>query len=203
MVEEAVAQLMAAIRGCERCPLSAYRTVAVPAHLGEQAQMPLLAIMGEAPGANEDATGRPFVGRAGHVLDGVLEDAGTARSEVLLLNRVRCRPPRNNLASHPEAVTACNDWTVEELNFYDPKVVVLMGATAIKTVFGSTVTVGEVRGQARVTGPDFEYGERVWVPTYHPASLLPHRRPENRPLVVADMLLARELLRATQESSTE
>lgn len=149
--------------------------------------------MGEAPGAQEDAVGLPFVGPAGRILAGVLHEAGLSRDQLVILNRVRCRPPRNDIKSHPEAVLACDDWTKAELMEYDPAVVVLVGATAIGSIFGAQAKVGEVRGQVRVTGEDFEYGARTWLATYHPASLLPHRRPQNRPLVVADFMLAKEL----------
>ena len=186
-------ELATAIRACERCPLSGLRTgLAVPADMG--AHYGGLAIMGEAPGAQEDAVGKPFVGPAGRILAGLLADVGLSRNDILILNRVRCRPPRNDLKSHPEAVEACDQWTKAELEAYNPAVVICVGATAIGSIFGAKATVGEVRGTVRSTGPTFEYGSRLWVPTYHPASLLPYRRPQNRPLVVADLMLAKELL---------
>ena len=82
------------------------------------------------------------------------------------------------------------------MTWYNPSVVVLMGGTAIKAVFGTSAKVGETRAEYRyrVTGEDFKYGKRVWVPTYHPASLLPVRRPQHRSLVIEDLLLAKELL---------
>lgn len=185
-----------AIRNCRLCPLGDLRNNAVPADLGSKADTPLLAIMGEAPGAQEDEVGMPFVGPAGRILAGLLDDAGLSRAEVLVLNRVRCRPPRNDIKAYPEAVHQCDMWTAAELAVYNPKVVVLMGGTSISAIFGSTAKVGETRGQARATSEDFEYGARYWMPTYHPASLLPYRRPENRGLVVADLMAARELLHA-------
>ena len=193
-------ELAAAIRGCTRCPLAGLRDgIAVPADVGgalaDRDGRPI-AIMGEAPGAQEDAVGLPFVGPAGRILAGILLEAGLSRETVVVLNRVRCRPPRNDLKSHPEAVLACDDWTKAELMEYDPAVVVLVGATAIGSIFGATAKVGEVRGQVRVTGEEFEYGARTWLATYHPASLLPFRRPQNRPLVVADFMLAKEIANA-------
>lgn len=180
------------INNCTKCPLAGLRDgFAVSADVG--AVFSGIAIMGEAPGAQEDAVGKPFVGPAGQILAGILRDVGLTRSDIMLLNRVRCRPPHNDIKSHPEAVEACDEWTVKELNEYQPKVVVLVGATAIGSIFGVRATVGDVRGTVRSTGPDFPYGERLWVPTYHPASLLPYRRPQNRPLVVADFMLARQL----------
>ena len=180
------------IHACQRCPLYALREgSAVPADVGGNSGG--IAILGEAPGAQEDAAGKPFVGPAGQILAGLLADVGLTRADITLLNRVRCRPPRNDLKAHPEAVEACDQWTIAELTEYNPRVVVLVGATAIGNIFGARATVGEVRGTVRSTGPDFPYGERLWVPTYHPASLLPFRRPQNRALVVADLMLAKEL----------
>ena len=193
--------LAASIRGCERCPLNGLRTgLAVPADVGRGAVRRGIAVLGEAPGAQEDAVGLPFVGPAGRILAGILHDVGLSREDITILNRVRCRPPRNDLKSHPEAVLACDDWTKAELSAYDPAVVVLVGATAIGSIFGASAKVGQVRGQVRVTGEEFEYGSRTWIATYHPASLLPHRRPQNRALVVADFMLAKEL--ATSGSLT-
>lgn len=188
--------LAAAIRSCTLCPLSDHRHKAVPAQTGREYAPGGLAIMGEAPGAQEDETGLPFQGRAGRLLNQLLAEAGLDRDEVLVLNRVRCRPPRNNLASFPEAVHQCDMWTKAELEAYDPAVVVLMGATSTKAIFGAGATVGELRGQSRRTGADFDYGSRVWVPTYHPASTFyGNRGKANRPLIVADLMLAKELLK--------
>lgn len=200
--------LESSIRTCERCVLHELRDtkdntgatthigLAVPGELGAAAASPLLAFMAEAPGAQENATGRPLVGPAGRIFDGILQDVGIRREDVLILNRVRCRPPGNKLSAYPEAVVACDHWTQEELGAYDPKVVVLMGGTAIQSVFGAQAKVGETRGTARTTGEGFEWGERTWISTYHPASLLPHRRPGNRGLVVGDVKLAMEMLEA-------
>lgn len=151
-----------------------------------------LAIMAEAPGAQEDLLGRPMVGRAGQLLEEALEQIGLMRSDVLILNRVRCRPPRNRLQDFPEAILNCDAWTVRELMAYDPKVVVLMGKTALQAVFGKTAAVGETRGMVRQTGEGFEWGARTWVGGYHPAAAL--RNPELRPFIVADLALAKGLL---------
>jgi uracil-DNA glycosylase family 4 len=188
-----VEDIREAIEACRRCSLGELRTRAVPGQLGVDAGRPLMAIMCEAPGAQEDEVGRPLVGRAGQLLDKLLAEVGLHRDELLLLNRVRCRPPNNQLKNHPDAVEQCDYWTKEELAYYDPAVVVLMGATALSAVFGAQAKVGETRGTVRHTGDDFEYGARLWVPTYHPASLLAGRSPANRPLVVADLALARAL----------
>ena len=196
-----MSDLADAIRGCQLCALSEYRTNAVPAHVGHDYAPRGLAIMGEAPGAQEDETGRPFVGRAGKLLDQLLAEVGMNREDVLILNRVRCRPPRNNLASFPEAIHQCDVWTHAELDTYDPAVIVLMGGTALKTIFGASATVGDYRGQPRRSGTDFDYGSRVWVATYHPASTFYGNGRANRPLIIADLMLAKELLSYESSSS--
>lgn len=191
-----MSDLAEAIRNCRLCPLGDMRTKAVPAEPPADPDQPFIAIMGEAPGAQEDETGRPFQGKAGRLLNQLLDEAGLSRRDVMILNRVRCRPPRNNLASFPEAVHQCDIWTRAELDAYNPTVVVLTGATSLKAVFGAGATVGEYRGQPRKTGVDFEYGSRVWIPTYHPASTFyGNRGRANRPLIVADLMLAKEMLR--------
>lgn len=195
-------ELAAAIRACVRCPLAGLRDgVAVSADVGKRYNG--LAIMGEVPSAQEAAVGVPFVGPVGRILSQLLGDVGLTRDEIVVLNRVRCRPPRNDLKSHPEAVEACDEWTVAELTEYNPRVVVLVGATAIGSIFGASATVGETRGSVRSTGASFKYGQRLWVPTYQPASLMPHRRPQNRPLVVADLMLAKELLMDSTNGTTD
>lgn len=149
--------------------------------------------MCEAPGAQENETGIPLVGRAGQLFDRLLLAAGLARGRLLLLNRVRCQPTGNNLKAHPDAVPRCHPWTVAEILQYDPKVVVCMGATAFGDLFGANVKVGPTRGLTRKTGPEHELGSRLWIATYHPASLLRPGGKENAQLVVADLAHAKGL----------
>lgn len=195
-------ELASAIRACNGldagCPLAAHRLAtgeyAVPAEVGVRYERGGIAVIAEAPGANEAATSRPLVGSAGKLFEGLLSDAGLTRDELVLMNRVRCRPPGNRLASAPGAVEACDEWTVVEITEYQPSVVIVMGATALASVFGTQAKVGLTRGSVRATGEAHPYGHRTWIATYHPASLLPNRYPQNRPLVIADLITARELL---------
>lgn len=197
---EANADLSTHIRACMRCKLGELRSerggYAVPAEVGANAEQPVLGLIGEAPGAQEDATGFPFQGAAGRILNGILRDAEISRDEVILLNRVRCRPPRNNLKSldGAAALVACDDWTKAEIEVYNPRVIILLGGNVLPMVFPATARVGETRGTVRATGADHEYGARLWVATYHPASLLPNRSPRNRDVVVEDFRLAKALL---------
>lgn len=164
---------------------------AVPAEVGSAYNPRGLAVVCEAPGAQEAASSRPLVGPAGRIFDGLLAEAGIDRSELVIMNRVRCRPPGNRLASVPEALGNCDEWLVKELVAYNPGVVVVMGSTALSVIFGANAKVGATRGASRTTGTEFLYGPRTWVATYHPASLLPNRSPGNRGLVVQDLVLAR------------
>jgi uracil-DNA glycosylase family 4 len=155
--------------------------------VGERAADGPLAVMLESPRAQEAATSRPLVGPDGQIFNNLLYDAGMRRDELVILNRVRCRPPQNKLANAPESLPYCNDWLIEELNEYNPSLVILMGATALKTIFGANAKVGQTRGSYRETPADDQYGQRLWTATYHPSSLADYRSPENWPLVVDDL----------------
>jgi DNA polymerase len=156
--------------------------------------------MADAPGRQENETGKQLVGRVGKYFDKLIGQAGITREQVLLMNAVRCHPPSNALGSHPYALHLCNDWTIAEFQVYDPEVVVLLGKTAIQQVFpGAQLKVGEVRGQIRTTGPDHEYGARTWVATYHPSALMRNPSPELTALVAGDIRLAAGLLGVKDE----
>ena len=180
------------IRSCLQCPLGPIRdadgALGAPAEVGTIYTRGGLALMAEAPGKDEAKLGRPFVGKAGKLLDSMCREAGIDRSEVVLLNRVRCRPPGNRLQDHPEALLACDPWLLAELEAYDPRVVVLMGKTAMSLMFGVNPAVGQLAGYMRVTVPDSPYGGRIWVATYHPAAVL--RTPGLRGIVVRDLAAA-------------
>ena len=177
---------------CQECRLGALRTQAVPAEVGGAYEIGGIAVMCEAPGAQEDAVGRPLVGPAGREFERLLAAAGLRREELVLMNRVRCRPPRNRLTDWPDALLGCDPWTAAELEEYAPLVVVLMGATAMAPLFGATAKVGEVRGKQRSTGPEHPWGARLWLPTYHPASLFRPSGRANKSLVIQDLREARK-----------
>lgn len=173
------------IRGCTRCPeLVATRTTVV---VGDTPPGARLLVVGEAPGALEDATGRPFVGPSGQLLDRLLEEAGLARAQVAVLNTVKCRPPANRLPSRAESAS-CRPWTAAQLADLKPELVVTLGLTSATWFLGRT-TLAAVRG--RVHDVD---GRRV-LPTYHPAAAL-RGGPRGEPmrLLRADLALAVGLL---------
>lgn len=156
-------ELAGRIRGCTRCAeLAASRTQVVPGVLPAGAR---LLLVGEAPGATEDSTGVPFAGRAGQLLDGVLESAGLDRSQVGVVNVLRCRPPANRKPSRTE-VAACRPWLAAQLALADPELVVTLGGTAAEWFLGRGVRLGASRGVVHEVD-----GRRVVV-TYHPSAAL-------------------------------
>lgn len=191
------------IATCHACPLGELRdntsTVAVPADAGNNYQPGGLAIMAEAPGAQESKQGKPMVGPAGSLLHDLLAEVGLARDDVVILNRIRCRPPGNKIKSKEgiAAVAACDPWLKAELDYYNPGVVLVMGGTALEILFGKMVKVTKVRGHVRYTGPDFTYGTRAWVATFHPAFVLRNHDDVVLHQMVDDVRLALDLCRRT------
>lgn len=173
-------------RTCTACPeLAATRTQVVPGVVPPGARLLLL---GEAPGAQEDERGLPFVGRSGQLLDQLLTEVGVARADVGVLNTLKCRPPGNRPPTRSESAT-CRPWTSRQLALAAPQVVVALGLSATRWFLGPTA-LGAVRGQLR----DHD-GLRV-LPTYHPSAALrsgpggaPHR------LLREDLALAASVAR--------
>jgi DNA polymerase len=151
------------LRGCTRCALHAGRTQTVFARGSGSSG---LCFVGEGPGADEDAQGFPFVGKAGQLLDRMIEAMGFSRDEVYVCNIVKCRPP-NNRKPEPEEMAACMPYLREQLELVAPEVMVALGATALQGLFGTTEGITRLRGRWKL------YGGRIPVmPTFHPAFLL-------------------------------
>lgn len=163
------------IKSCEGCPLARGRTRAVP---GEGPDRADILLVGEAPGRDEDREGRPFVGRAGSVLDRGLKEAGIERSEVYITNVVKCRPPGNRRPKREE-VKACLTYLESQIAVVRPKVVILMGNAATKAVL-DLEGVTNLRGKA--------FGGLYFV-TFHPAAVLRNRNLEDA--LVSDLKAAR------------
>jgi DNA polymerase len=158
--------LAGAASGCVACPeLAAARQHVVVGDV-PRAGRPRFALVGEAPGATEDQTGRPFVGRSGALLDELLAQAGLDRAEAAVLNVVKCRPPGNRTPKTPE-VARCSGWLRRQLELLDPPAVVALGLSAAKWFLGPRIVLGQARGQA-----PFDWsGRRLWV-TYHPSAAI-------------------------------
>jgi len=159
------ATLAAAARSCVACPeLAATRQHVVVGDVPTSGR-PRFALVGEAPGAQEDETGRPFVGRSGALLDQLLAEAGLDRAQVAVLNVVKCRPPGNRTPKALE-VARCSGWLRRQLELLDPPVVVALGLSAAKWFLGPRTVLGQVRGR-----PHQVDGRPVWA-TYHPSAAI-------------------------------
>lgn len=155
---------------CQRCRLGATRTHAVVGRGNLQA--PIM-IVGEGPGQNEDETGLPFVGRAGQLLEKILESVKLdTKKDVFICNIVKCRPPGNRTPSIDEA-EACKPYLLEQIRMVDPKIILLTGATAVKSL------TGDKRGITKIRGDWIEWQGRLCMPILHPAYLL--RNPSRQP----------------------
>ena len=144
-----------------------------------------LMFVGEAPGEEEDRQGEPFVGRAGQLLTRIIAAIGMRRDDVYIANVVKCRPPRNR-NPEPDEIASCAPFLARQIDVVRPRVIVALGAFAVRTLLDTTASVGKLRGR------DFEYrGARV-VPTYHPAYLL--RNPDAKRPVWEDMKRVRTML---------
>jgi uracil-DNA glycosylase len=151
------------VKGCTRCALHAGRTQTVFAR-GKGTSG--LCFVGEGPGADEDAQGFPFVGKAGQLLDRMIAAMGFERDDVYVANIVKCRPP-NNRKPEIDEMAACMPYLAEQLELIDPQVIVALGATAVQGLLGTSEGITRIRGRWRL------YKGRIAVmPTFHPAYLL-------------------------------
>ena len=159
--EALLAAIAAEVRACTRCPLATRRTLAVP---GEGNPQTDVLLVGEGPGAREDATGRPFVGPAGQLLDELIRSIGWQRRDVVITNVVKCRPPGNR-DPEPDEIAACGTYLDRQEAALDPSVVVTLGRHSLQRYLPGA-RIGAVHGRLR-------RGRGRWVfPMYHPAAAL-------------------------------
>src|SRR5262245_3423076 len=148
---------------CDRCPeLSSTRTQTV---FGVGPVDPDVCFVGEAPGADEDATGEPFVGRAGQLLNKIIAACGFKRDEVYICNTLKCRPPNNRTPS-PDERSNCREYFDRQLALVRPKYIVALGFTAAMNLVGTSVGIWKLRGTV------YKYHEIPVICTFHPAALL-------------------------------
>ena len=181
--------LEATIRECRACVLCKNRKQAVPGTGDRQARW---LMVGEAPGAEEDAAGLPFVGKAGKLLDAMLAALGLNRQAgVYIANAVKCRPPENRTPESAE-IDACNHFLSQQIESIQPEVIVVLGRPAAYAVLGREASIQSLRGSIHYR----QQGERQIpvVVTYHPAYLL--RQPEEKWKAWQDLLLAQSVLAA-------
>lgn len=177
-------QLRAAVAVCTRCRLHQGRTQTVFGVGNESADW---MIVGEAPGAEEDRRGEPFVGRAGKLLDEMLRAVGLDRSEVFIANILKCRPPNNRDPSADEAAS-CRQYLERQMELVQPRLVLAVGRIAAQHLLDTDAPLGRLRGR-----PHFlQDGQLPLVVTYHPAYLL--RTPSQKRKVWHDLCLARRIV---------
>ena len=171
-----LAALAERVKGCTRCQeLASTRTQTVFGVGNPQAR---IVFVGEAPGADEDAQGEPFVGRAGQLLNDIIKACRLRREDIYICNVLRCRPPGNRLPA-PEEASNCREYLDGQLAHVDPEYIVCWGACAAQNLLGSTETIGKLRRKF------FTYGRSKVLCTYHPAYLM--RNPAAKKDVWEDM----------------
>lgn len=174
---------------CQRCRLAQGRTHAVP---GEGDLNAMVLFVGEAPGAEEDRLGRPFVGRSGQYLTEVLARCGIARSDVYITNLVKCRPPGNR-DPLPDELAACEDYLLRQIEIIHPRIIVTLGRLSMQRWFPEG-SITRLHGRARV----IEDG-RIVVAMFHPAAAL--RNPAWRVAFERDMARLSTLIKRVREAA--
>jgi len=178
------ASLAAQVRGCTLCGLHRSRTQTV---FGVGRRDAELLVIGEAPGADEDRQGEPFVGRAGQLLNAMLLAIGLPRADVYIANILKCRPPGNR-DPQPEEASACAPYLSQQIALVRPRAILAVGRIAAQWLLQSDSPIGRLRGRV------FQYGEAgtPLVVTYHPAYLL--RSPMEKAKAWTDLCMVKDLL---------
>jgi uracil-DNA glycosylase family 4 len=178
---EALRAQEAKLQGCRNCKLCEGRHTVVFGSGNPEAD---LVVIGEGPGADEDAQGLPFVGRAGQLLTKMLESVKLTRDEVFITNTVLCRPPGNR---NPEAdeLAACAPFLADKLAVIQPKVILTLGSVATQAMLRTKEPIGKLRGRMHA------YGDAVLIPTFHPAFLLRNPGQDYKRMAWEDLKLAK------------
>lgn len=171
------------VKQCCKCGLGSTRTNAVP---GEGDPNARIMFVGEGPGADEDAQGRPFVGRAGQLLDKIIVACGLKRSDVFIANILKCRPPGNR-DPRADEIISCLPYLQRQIEIINPEIIVALGAHAAKTLLNTTKSIGRLRGQFLDYYTGIDKPPIKLMATYHPAYLLRNYSPDNRRKVWEDM----------------
>ncbi len=177
-------ELRQCVSDCTRCELAESRTQTV---FGVGNRSADWMIVGEAPGAEEDRRGEPFVGRAGKMLDQMLRAVGESRDSVFIANILKCRPP-NNRDPQPQEAAACRDYLERQIALVEPKIILAFGKIAAQNLLGSDEPVGRMRGRA------YDLNGIPLIVTYHPAYLL--RSPSQKRKSWSDLCLASRMASA-------
>jgi DNA polymerase len=171
------------VNQCRKCSLGSLRTNAVP---GEGNSNARIMFVGEGPGADEDAQGRPFVGRAGQLLDKIIIACGLKRSDVYIGNILKCRPP-DNRDPRADEIISCLPYLQRQIEIINPEIIVALGAHAARTLLNTTKSIGQLRGQFHEYYAGLGRPPIKLMATYHTAYLLRNYSPDNRRKVWEDM----------------
>jgi DNA polymerase len=171
------------VRQCRKCDIGSTRTNAVP---GEGNPNARIMFIGEAPGADEDVQGRPFVGRAGQLLDKIIIACGLQRSDVFIGNILKCRPPENRDPAAEEIIN-CLPYLQRQIELINPEIIVALGAHATRTLLNTNKSIGQLRGQFHEYYAGLGRPPIKLMPTDHTAYLLRNYSHENRQRVWEDM----------------
>jgi uracil-DNA glycosylase len=171
------------VRQCCKCGLGSSRINAVPGDGNPNAQ---IMFIGEGPGADEDAQGKPFVGRAGQLLDKIITACGLKRSDVYIGNILKCRPP-NNRDPRADEIVSCLPYLQRQIEIINPEIIVALGAHAARTLLNTTKSIGQLRGQFHEYYAGINRPPVKLMATYHPAYLLRNYSQDNRRRVWEDM----------------
>jgi len=171
------------VKQCCKCGLESTRTNVVP---GEGNPNARIMFVGEGPGADEDAQGRPFVGRAGQLLDKIIIACGLKRSDVFIANILKCRPPGNR-DPRADEIISCLPYLQRQIEIINPEIIVALGAHAAKTLLNTTKSIGRLRGQFLEYYTGLDKPPVKLMATYHPAYLLRNYSQDNRRKVWEDM----------------
>ncbi len=188
MINQKISSNLAAmsdkVSNCHLCSISNSRKNVV---FGEGNENASLMFIGEAPGANEDEVGRPFVGKAGMLLVKIIENVlNLKREDVYIANVLKCRPPNNRVPTLEE-VTSCKPYLLEQISIIKPKIIVALGSTSYHHLTGDyDMPISKIRGEV------LEFADAKLIPTFHPSFLL--RNPSAKKEVFSDMLKVKKLL---------
>jgi uracil-DNA glycosylase family 4 len=183
--DDSLEKIRGDIGDCQRCKLCSTRTNIV---FGSGNPKAHLVFVGEGPGAEEDAQGLPFVGRAGQLLTKIIESINLKREDVYICNVIKCRPPNNRFPEKDEIAT-CSPFLLRQLEVIHPKIICCLGAAAAQTILKTKSSVGWIRGRFQ------DYRGAKLIVTYHPAYLL--RNPDAKKVVWEDMKRIKALLETT------
>ncbi|MET1159982.1 MAG: type-4 uracil-DNA glycosylase [Thermoprotei archaeon] len=196
-LDEEWEKLVQEILSCRKCKLSMYRKNAVPGEGNTSAE---IMFVGEAPGAREDETGRPFVGAAGQLLTELIESIGFKREDVYITNVVKCRPP-NNRDPEEDEIKACSPYLIKQIQLIKPKIIIALGRHSARFLFTSAGITW--KNMSVMHGKPYEveiFGVKtILIATYHPAAAL--YNPKLRGSLERDFIRIREVYDKIKESS--